>query len=563
MKKRLILSISFLLILHIFIFPQTFNVVFLANTKYAENPQWLNQIKNWGATGINYRIFRHILENKDHTINSNEWHNITKCLKLISDSKLDMFIRVNMFNLPKGYWPDYNKDDYQQTVDGIMYSTYLSDNIPTLNLTSPIALRDRIHFFQTVIDSLNSQPASIRSRIKLIVPTLSQDDETGLMLNRKFPPEGKGTWGWLSGYSEIEQDTFIKYLEDKYLTVSNLNAAWSTSFTGINRAEIKIKEYGWENIEEKYFCSEGRRDFIDFLTGQLKNFIDTCATIVHTANENFEIGVQFGSVYDGGIEFGAFYDVTFLLEKVDMVICDDVAEYQPNFNFAADYLRSICNYWNWKRGNYLRPLNFGTETNWPGYNHIIPDTLVKYRQMQLQSYYDRRASTLFISHWGTIDLDVTWLPDKPLSDSDPYLHFTIGDLIINDELTSDGPYIQSQAYFKWKSTLNHYRTLKVKTISSKNCVVHLSPARVLTSKTNGSQFDHHIHNIGDSVSYIPTFDGKHFSYSKLYRFPIYKFTNLNSPHSTYTFYNEDCDIITDYMIEKSPEYFLETYNTNH
>ena len=281
------------------------------------------------------------------------------------------------------------------------------------------------------------------------------------MLNRKFPPKGKGTWGWLSGYSEIEQDAFIKYLEDKYLTVSNLNAAWGTSFTSINRAEIKIKEYGWENIEEKYICSEGRKDFIDFLTSQLKNFIDTCASIVHSANKNFKIGVQLGSVYDTGIEFGAFYDVTPLLEKVDMVICDDVAEYQPNFNFAADYLRSICNYWNWKRGNYLGPLNFATETNWPGYNHIIPDTLVKYWQIQLQSYYDRGASTLFISHWGTIDLDVTWLPDKPLSDSDPYLHFTIGDLIINNELTSDGPYIQSQAYLKWKNTLNHYRTLKV------------------------------------------------------------------------------------------------------
>ncbi|MCK7523210.1 MAG: hypothetical protein MZV64_38830 [Ignavibacteriales bacterium] len=87
----------------------------------------------------------------------------------------------------------------------------------------------------------------------------------------------------------------------------------------INRAEIKIKEYGWENIEEKYICSEGRKDFIDFLTGQLKNFIDTCASIVHTANKNFKIGVQFGSVYDAGIEFGAFYDATPLLEKVDMV----------------------------------------------------------------------------------------------------------------------------------------------------------------------------------------------------------------------------------------------------
>ena len=68
--------------------------------------------------------------------------------------------------------------------------------------------------------------------------------------------------------------------------------------------------------------------------------------------------------------------------------------------------------------------------------------------------------------------------------------------------------------------------------------MHLSPVIVLTSMTNGSQFNNHIHNIGDSVSYIPTFDGKNVSYSKVFRFPIYKFTNLNSPFSTHAFYNE-------------------------
>ncbi len=559
--KRLTL---FLLILCTsFIFAQNnFKIVFLADSQYANNQTWINQIKTWGATGINLRIYRHILENSNHTFNTTEWNKVVTSLTRIYDSGLDIYIRVNMFGCPPGYWTDYSADDYQQSIDGIMNSPYYSSNWPSLNLSSPKALQDRINFFQQVLDRLNSLSSSMKSRIKLIVPTLSQDDETELMLNMKRDGDPYGTWGWLSGYSEHDQNAFIQYLNNKYKNdVANLNNVWGSTFSGINRSNINIKNYDWQNLKDNYGSfPKGRKDFIDFLSSQLKRFIDTSASIVH--NKNFKIGVQLGSVYDGHIEFGAFYEVAPLLEKVDVVFCDEIVEYKPNFNFAADYLRSVCNYWNWKRikeGSTLGPLNFGTETNWPGYNHITPDSLVKNWQVNLQSYYDRGASTLSISHWGTIDMEVPWYTNNSLTEPD--IHFIIGSLIINNELTNNGPYIRSLEYIKWKNTLNNFKTLTVKTIPFSNAAVHLSPVMALYSRTTGPNYTRHSHNIQDSVSYFPTFDGRTNSYRKVFEFPLYKFIKPRDVYSGNTYYNENCDIITDYMLERSPDYFKEKYNT--
>ncbi len=563
MKK--ILVISCILFLNTLLLPETFQVVFLANMEYADNPKWITQIKKWGATGVNFRIYCHTLEDRNLNFNSAEWQKISNCLKRLSDSSLNIYIRVNMFNLPRNHWTHYNKNDYQQTIDGVMYSPYYSDSIPTLNLTSSIALRDRIHFFKEVVVRLNSLPDKIKSRIKLIVPTISQDDETGLMLNRKYPPEGKGTWGWLSGYSEIEQDEFIKYLSKKYSTVDNLNKSWEANFTAINRNSINIKSYNWENIQLNYTYPNGRKDFINFLSGQLKRFIDTCASIVHTVNKNFKVGAQFGSVYDSSIEFSAFYDVTPLLENVDMVICDDIVDYYPNFNFASDYLRSICNYWNWQRKDSSRFLNFATETNWPGYNDIVPDTLVKYWKMQLQSYYDRGASTLFISHWGTIDLDVTWLPKIPPTPSDPFVHLRIGDLIINDQLTDDGPYIQSLAYLEWKKTLNDYKTFPVNKLSLAKNIIDKNKIVILNIDSNDPNSIFQLPNLGDSVNHLPTFNGKYTGYKKVFEFPLSR--TIKTPHP-YSFeinneYDSKREIITDYMMTHTPDYLMKRFKISN
>lgn len=558
------LTLFLLILCSSFIFAQNnFKIVFLADSQYANNPIWINQIKTWGATGINLRIYRHILESSTHIFNTTEWNKVVACLTRIYNSGLDIYIRVNMFGCPPGYWTDYSTEDYQQSIDGVMYSPYYSANWPSLNLSSPIALSHRIAFFTEVLNRLSKLPTNIKNKIQLIVPTISQDDETELMLNMKrFTGDPNATWGWLSGYSEHDQNAFIQYLNNKYKNdVANLNNIWGSTFSGINRSNINIKNYDWQNLKDIYsFFPKGRKDFIDFLSGQLKSFIDTCASIVH--NKNFKMGVQLGSVYDGHIEFGAFYEVAPLLEKVDVVFCDEIAEYRPNFNFAADYLRSVCNYWNWKRnkeGSTLGSLNFGPETNWPGYNHITPDSLVKNWQVTLQSYYDRGASILSISHWGTIDMVVPWYSNNSLTEPD--IHFIIGDLIITNELTNNGPYIRSSEYIQWKNTLNNFKSLTVKTLPFSNSAIHLNPVMSLYSRTTGLEYTRHSHNLQDSVGYLPTWDGKNSDHKDIWEFPLYKFIKPRAPYSNNTYYNENCDFITDFMLEKSPEYFKEKYNT--
>jgi hypothetical protein len=544
-----------------------FKIVFLADSQYVNNPAWLHQIKTWGATGITLRIYCHILENKDHTFNAPEWNKVVACLTQIKNSGLDIYIRVNMFGCPPGYWTDYSIDDLQQSIDGVMYSPYYNvdpyvqgQDWPTLNLASAHALTDRFTFFRLVLTHVHGLSEDIKSKIKLIVPTISQDDETELMQNMKRS-DGNGTWGWLSGYSENDQHAFIQYLKNKYKNdVANLNTVWGSTFSTIDRNTITIKNYDWQNIHDVYrYFPNGRKDFIDFLTSQLKSFIDTCASIVHA--NNFKIGVQFGSVYDGSIEFKAFYDVTPLLENADMVFCDDIVEYRPNFNFAADYLRSVCNYWNWKRvqeGSSIGHLDFGTETNWPGYHYIQPDSLVNNWIVHLQSYYNRGATTLSLSHWGTADVVVPWYSDT--SKPSPDLNFYIGQLIINNELTHNGPYMRDTIYNKWTRTLNAFKTYSVRIIPLSTVAVHLSPVMTLYSITTGPRYTQHRHNLPDSVSYFPTSDGKNSGYSKVWAFPLYEFAKQQQPNSNNTFYNENCDIMTDYMLERSPDYFKEKYN---
>lgn len=542
-------KLLFLLVLNcnIFLSAQTFKIVFLADSQYAHNPKWITQIKKFGATGINYRIYRHLLQDDNQNINQTEWTKISNDLKLISDSSLDIYIRVNMF-YTKNTW-GYSSDDFQQTKNGVMYSPYYSANIPTLNLTSTKAFADRINFLDSLVAELAALPSTISGKIKLIVPTLSQDDETELMLNTKYPPIGKGGWGWLSGYSDCEQIGFMKFLQNRYKNPDNLNAVWKANFSAINTDNIKIKNYDWENIQDNYkFYPVGRKDFIDFLTSQLKRIIDTCAYIVH--NKSFKIGVQFGSVYDASIEFKAFYDVTPLLEKVDIVFCDDVAEYTPNFNFAADYLRSVCNFWNQQRnrnGNKLGLLTFGTETNWPGYNHLAPDTLVKYWTMQLQSYYNGGATTLSISHWGTIDMLVQW-------NTNPVINYRIGDLIINDQLTdSKKSFISNSAYNDWKTTLNNYKSKNIKIIPflPVESTIHLSPVKVLNSGTDLEKSTFHSHNVGITSGSISTYDGANYGRINLMEFPLYKYIKSQIPYSNDSVKNYRYNIVTDYMLENS------------
>src|SRR5690606_23330855 len=245
--------------------------------------------------------------------------------------------------------------------------------------------------------------------IKLIVPTLSADDAT----EYPFASFNDGTHidAILSRFSPVEIQKFMTFLKNKYKNVNNLNKIWknisgaNSNFNSIDSSSITIRSYGWETIKPLppapftfYNYPEGRRDFLEFRINELKKFIDTCAYEVH--NYGFNFGVQFGSIYDNIIELRGVHEPTSLLENVDYIITDEVIEYAPNFNFAADYSRTLCRFWESENGKKIR---FGTESNWPGYNSHTPQNLIKYWSEQVRTFFQKGASCLFISHWGTED----------------------------------------------------------------------------------------------------------------------------------------------------------------
>ena len=361
-----------------FIAQDTFEVVFLANVEYATDAVWLENIKNdWGATGILLRIDRSIIDRRflnppppgDEYLWDHPSFNYDLAFEMIESYDLDIYVKVTTmyFNLDL-VDTHYFDDDFHIRYNGErFYNRYFDppNEKPMLNLTSPKATGDLLTFFDEVVDHLNNDLTSnIRDRIKLLVPGLSPDNETEFPFNTLGVVEGE-----LTGYSVPEIEEFMVFLNNRYGSVENLNETWGdgASFGGINSNDIVIQGYKWEIIRDDpndyYLYEPGRRDFLDFRTKELKDFIDGCATRAH--NGNFNLGVQFGSLYDWIIEFRGFYDPTSLIENVDYVITDEILEYEPNFTFAADYSRSLCSFWE-RQGPAKKKIKFATETNWPG-----------------------------------------------------------------------------------------------------------------------------------------------------------------------------------------------------
>ena len=189
-----------------------------------------------------------------------------------------------------------------------------------------------------ILDSMNNL------NIKEIVPSVSIDSEL------EFPHET------MCGYSDTEIDQFCDFLEVKYNnSIANLNSAWGSNFATFDT--IDPKDFDWDNISPyNYTYSAGRYDWMQFRTSILKSFIDECVNVTHSYG--FKMGLQLGCIYDNLIERRGWYDVTPLIENVDAVRVAEIMEYTPNFIFGADYLRSICDFWERTTSNNL---SFSTE----------------------------------------------------------------------------------------------------------------------------------------------------------------------------------------------------------
>lgn len=144
-------------------------------------------------------------------------------------------------------------------------------------------------------------------------------------------------------------------------------------------------------------------------------------------------------MYDSLIEFRGFYNLTPLIENVDQLISDEILEYYPNFSFSAYFSRSLSKYWTWKSRN-KQPNAFATESNCSSYASHNPKDLIKYWSLQLRTFYEKGASCLFVSYWGTVG-----------SPND------ISEKVLAGSLLSD--------YGAWQDTLKKFQNIPVKVVN--------------------------------------------------------------------------------------------------
>lgn len=508
---------------------EKFNIVFLTDVKYAQDSTWVQKIKNdWGATAANFRIYMSSVDKLTHCSWDAPNYNVDKSLKILAGLGLNIYIRASMCYLNSN-WVDkvFNDSDFDIRSNGERFLNH-NDPLhrPILNLESDRSKSTMLNFLEELVHHLDTLPENVRSKIKLIVPTISPDDETEYPVKTWDANKHKIIWGSLTGFSKPEISAFMNYLKSKYNNIEALNAVWGSNFKSIDTTQIKIKDYNWDYIKTDTLSSNyykyvsGRKDFLDFRRQELTGFINNCSKIVRKGG--FKFGIQLSCIYDTGLEFNGFYDPTPLLQNVDYFITDDVVEYYPNLDFSADYSRSLCKYWEWFRKDSSK-ISFATETDWPGYNGHTPKNLTTYWSKQLYSFYSRGASALFISGWGS-----EW------------------DGVANEVIKGT-----LKNYENWADTLKKHHESVIKNIVNQNAV-HLGCEQGLYLRRE-TPFDY-IHNIGKVVY---TLDGKN-----VFEFPLYEFSKPLEPyinqHNEY--YRGHGDFVTNYMIEKSPEYLFHYKN---
>ncbi|MCW5897155.1 MAG: beta-galactosidase [Bacteroidetes bacterium] len=526
---------------------QQFDIVYLADPQVVCDLDWLHRMKtDWHATAINLRIRWHEVEDASHRLN---WQLVDRALRIIDSAGLGIYIRVSMNVINPAWYGEYSFDDFHQRYDSTYYLRPYWD-LPErsyrrmLNFRAPKARKAQVAFFRAVVAHLNSSPYA--RKITLIVPTISVDDESEYPTHTLVEVNGKLTdVTMMSGYSAHEINAFISYVRKKYRQLGTLNRAWGSAFVSFQDIGRQMRRFGWHeqphDPNHSFRFPEGRKDWLDFRTLELKNYFDTLCTITKTANRRFRFGLQFGSFYDRLLIFRGFYDPTPLLEKVDFFITDEIAEYRPNFEFAANYSRTLARYWNWKNRRGNNPVGFATESNWPSYGFdeqhpkgYPAEALCKNWGAQLETFHRNGASAHFVSLWGTMEAIM--------------YHFA-------DSIKS-GFYMRPDQYLEWSRTLARHK--HVATPEAARTALHLGPEQALKAKDSA---DTRVFTFGESAGIDPATEGAKDGHKVLhfYQFPFAK----QAAPSTSTEAEEDrsvdaFDIVTDYIIEKSPE-FLATY----
>ncbi len=486
MKKTIVPLILFSFLLFNTDCLSQYEVVFSSNPGSILDNQksgMLQELKNnWGATGVSIWIFWGAIAGSPENI---EWQYIDAVIDSVINNNLDVYIRVAMgCNMPEWVVPDgqyFQEQDFQIKKDCTIFWQYNENNCRPLNFVSENSKYYMLSFLGKVCQHMLTRNINIKE----IVPSVSVDSEM------EYP------YAVMCGYSEPEKQKFRQYLIEKYSNdIEQLSNRWGITYNSFD--EINPANYNWDiSAPYNYQCAAGRVDWLDYRTKALKDFIDVCADTIHHYN-NFKMGLQLGSIYDYQIERRGWYDPTQLIENVDAVRVADIIEYKYNFSFAADYLRSLCDYWTTLNG---RTHLFSTESNWHDYGNYPATILDADWTTQMSKYHERGTNSHHIVFW-----------DKP-----------VDTLVLYESLYPN---------FKYALT----------TLSGGNIISINNSKAVHLSCEQGNSFGNPYEEIN----------------IKNITYKIFNFYNSISPREVYlnnpNNYDGQCDIITNYMIINSNIY---------
>ena len=525
---------------------------------------WLEGIKtNWYATGVQLYILWDEVKPDENT--PYDFSKIDKALDKIRSKELDINILVPMgLHLPN--WVDFQMSASASS-DGILHSGSMQiddfhldhDGNPIskgahkwenryLNLTSPNAINTMRAYYSAVVAHIEAYcdtNSILRSNVE-ITPSVSLNAE--MELNTQWK---------MTGYSSHEKDDvtgFRKFLQDKYSSISAVIEAWEEFGDGpsiTTWASIDPSNYNWheKNLVYKddyiypngrdyeYDYLKGRLDWLEFKQQQIKNLFDQFSAI--TTDVDFEIGLQIGCLHDNMLDYRGFLDPTSLLEKAHALRLADIAGYQATFAFSADYARSMCEYWDAENPSFCSRRGFSSETNWYlfGIKHNdIPSLPIAVKQSrsetisniwadQVQKYYERGGDIHNVLGWGNSGAPAQFW----FSGTTPrtYTSSSKRDMLVwNDSIVNP--------------STGWYRTFLAKLKDVRNT------PRLTINATNAIQL---------SIDYFSSMPNRN---------DVFYLANSVKPRRIYTnpqacYQETGCDIITNHIIDKSPEY-LNQYN---
>lgn len=513
---------------------QTYGVFFKSFTwTINQDPAWVDSIKSaWYATGVELDLVWRLIENKKGIYS---WNDVDKSLDYLLEKGLDISLRVRMGSL----LPDWLDFDEPLSDDGLPHRGNIdkkhfhighdgkhiwrgeaplnhNNSNRYLNLTSPASIEILTTYYDSVLSHIKTYFESKNYNKSIeIIPSVNLVSEIELNSDWK-----------MTGYSEIEIDSFLVFLEDKYAgDINTLNKSWGSDFDELRLDNINPRKYDWHEYRNKkydeFIFPKGRLDWLEFKSMKLKELIDLLATI--TNKRGFKMGVQLGSIHDYRLDFRGFFDPTSFLEKAHAIRVADIKGYDKTFSFGASYLSSICRFWDeHDSSSHLKDRGFSSETNQHlfGYQSgnqrdYIKNELVPSWNRQVSVYFEHGADRHVIVSWGNSQIDSIYVA---------------GDYIRGNEL------VKNDSIKSWYASFRNM----LKSVSGTPRKIKQNDNAIILSNL---YFPFSLENEGR-----PGSD----------RFPFFN-RILPILNEQFDYPNLNFDIITDYMLKRDPQYIIKYY----